>query len=309
MYINNKKTSPLTLGTARFGGGIAERDAFALIDTYRAMGGNTLDTARVYGESESTLGRYLSSRGCRDELIIATKGAHYDIATKQKRVTSRAIEYDVEISLENLKTDYVDIYWLHRDDEDIPAGEIIEMTAPLVKSGKALALGVSNWKPERINEANIYAKEHSLPLFIASQIKYSPAVTVSENDPTILSLTNASRPFYKKEKMPVFAFTSQAKGLFSKLEAQGVNGLSEGLTREFICDETLRRYKELKKLSNELNCPISQVALASIICDPELEIIPIIGGRTPEQITDSMRSLEIDLTSEQIDTVMRELRE
>lgn len=305
MYINEKNISRLCLGTAGFGGGVDEDTSFRLIDTYLSLGGNTLDTARVYGNSEATLGKYLSLRRCRENIILATKGAHYDTVTKQKRVSARDIEYDVELSLKNLKTDYVDIYWLHRDDEDIPAGEIVEMTAPLVKSGKALSLGVSNWKPERIKAANDYAKAHGLPEYITSQIKHSAAITVSENDQTILSLDDHSRPFYAKEKMPIFAFTSQARGLFSKLERLGANSLGDGIRREFFCDENLRRYDEIRKLSLELDRPVSQIALAAILCDTELEIIPIIGGKTPEQIADSMKSLEIKLTKNQFSQIMK----
>ena len=241
----------------------------------------------------------------RESLIIATKGAHYDLVTKEKRVSAKAIEDDIETSLKNLKTDYVDIYWLHRDDEDIPAGEIVEMTAPLISSGKALALGVSNWKPERIAEANLYAEAHDLPKFHTSQIKHSAAVSVNEIDPTILALDNSSRRFYEGEEMPIFAFTSQAKGLFSKLEKLGEDGISESLKREFICDETIRRYREIKKLSLILDRPVSQIALAALIRDPHLEIIPIIGGRTPEQISDSMASLEINLTTQQYEIIMK----
>ncbi|MBP3377009.1 MAG: aldo/keto reductase [Clostridia bacterium] len=305
MQINEKRTSPIALGTAAYGNGISERDAFLLINKYLDLGGNVLDTARVYGESEGTIGKYLSSHNNREKLIIATKGAHYDLVTKEKRVTAQAIAEDVETSLKNLKTDYVDIYWLHRDDEDIPAGEIVEMTAPLIKSGKALTLGVSNWRAERIAEANAYADAHNLPKFLASQIKHSAAVSVNETDPTILSLDNTSRPFYEKEKMPIFAFTSQAKGLFPKLERLGESGISEGLRREFFCEETLRRYREIKNLSLILERPVSQIALAMLMRDPRLEIIPIIGGKTTEQIADSMAALEIKLTELQYETVMK----
>ena len=105
MYINEKNISRLCLGTAGFGGGVDEDTSFRLIDTYLSLGGNTLDTARVYGNSEATLGKYLSLRRCRENIILATKGAHYDTVTKQKRVSARDIEYDVELSLKNLKTD------------------------------------------------------------------------------------------------------------------------------------------------------------------------------------------------------------
>lgn len=305
MNIGEKKVSSLVLGTATYGGGVCEADAFRLMDIYRECGGNVFDTARVYGESESVLGRYIASCGCRDGLIISTKGAHYDVITKKKRVSAEDIRADIDTSLKNLKTDHIDIYWLHRDDEDIAAGEIVEMLAPIVKSGKAVTLGVSNWRFERIKAANEYADAHRLPRIIASQIKHSAAVTVHESDPTILSLDEESRGFYKNEKMPIFAYTSQAKGLFSKLEKLGIEGISEGLRREFLCEETVRRYEVLSELSCELGRPINQVALAALLCDGELEIMPIIGGKTEEQIRDSFAALDVKISREQFEEIIK----
>ena len=89
MTINSKNTSPLALGTAEFGAGVSTETAFGLIDVYRDLGGNILDTARVYGESESTLGKYLAANKCRHELIISTKGGHYDLVTREKRINRR----------------------------------------------------------------------------------------------------------------------------------------------------------------------------------------------------------------------------
>lgn len=303
--INNKRLCRISLGTASFSSGDAESDAFRLIDTYRDAGGNILDTARVYGDSEGVIGRYLALRKCRDELIISTKGGHYDLSNGRKRINAREISEDLECSLSFLGTDYVDIYWLHRDDEDIPAGEIMEMLCPLVRSGKVLSLGASNWSAERISEANTYAELHGIPKITASQIKHSAAVTVSEIDPTIRSLDDTSRPFYKKEKMPIFAFTSQAKGLFTKLAAQGENGIPDSLRREFICNETLRRAKEISVLAESLGATETQVALALLLCDPDVSVIPIIGGRTSEQIMDSMAAIAVQLTHEQYNTIMK----
>ncbi len=297
--------SRLALGTAVYRGGEREADAFRLMDVYRACGGNIFDTARVYGESESVIGRYLKARGCRGEVLISTKGGHYDLVTKEKRIKREAIYSDVEVSFKNLGVDYADIYWLHRDDVDIPVAEIMGILADLVREGKILSIGVSNWTVERIAQANKFALENGLPGIIASQIKHSAAVTVQENDPTMLSLDELSREFYEREKTVVFAYTAQAKGLFSKLERLGVDGISEGLRREFICDETLRRYDVMRDISNEIGLPIGQVALAALLCDPSLEIIPIIGGRTPEQIEDSFAALDINLSQEQFEEIMK----
>ena len=303
MEINGREASRLARGTAEYRCE-READAFALMDAYRACGGNIFDTARVYGDSESVIGRYLGSRGCRGELFIATKGGHYDLKTREKRLNRAAIYNDVEVSLCELGIDYADIYFLHRDDEDVPVTEIMGILADLVKEGKILSIGVSNWTVDRIAQANKFALENGLPKIIASQIKHSAAVTVWESDPTMLSLDGGSREFYEKEKMPIFAYTSQAKGLFSKLDRFGVDGISEGLRREFICDETLRRYEVMREISLELGRPIGQVVLATLLCDPRLEIIPIIGGKTREQIEDSFAALDIKLQGEQIEKII-----
>ena len=305
MEINGVALSRLALGTAVYRGGEREKDAFRLMDVYRECGGNIFDTARVYGESESVIGRYLKARGCRGEVLISTKGGHYDLVTKEKRIKREAIYSDVEVSFMDLGIDYADIYWLHRDDVDIPVAEIMGILADLVREGKILSIGVSNWTVERIAEANKFARENGLPMIIASQIKHSAAVTVFESDPTMLSLDELSREFYEREKTVVFAYTAQAKGLFSKLERLGVDGISDGLRREFICDETLRRYDVMRDIANESGRPIGQVALAALLCDPGLDIIPIIGGRTPEQIEDSFAALDTKLSREQFEKIMK----
>ena len=84
-----------------------------------------------------------------------------------------------------------------------------------------------------------------------------------------------------------------------------VGGIGEGLKREFICEETLRRFDVLREVANELGRPISQVALAALLCDRELEIIPIIGGRTREQIEDSFAACDIRLSREQLGKIFR----
>lgn len=305
MFINGKKVSKLALGTAAYGNGLREKDAFYLMDVYRELGGNIFDTARVYGESENVMGRYLEARGCREKILISTKGAHYDVVTKEKRVNRKAIYSDIEMSLAKLKTDHADIYWLHRDDEGVPVSEIMGILADLTKEGKILSIGVSNWTHGRILEANEFAAENDMPLIIASQIKHSAAVTMFERDPTILSLDRDSAAFYEKEKMPIFAYTSQARGLFSKLEQFGVGGISEGLLREFVCNETLRRFDAICTVAKEVEVPVSRVALACVLCDSRLEMIPIIGSRTREQLEDSFAAIDISLTKEQFDKIMK----
>ena len=284
---------------------VSTKTAFGLIDVYRDLGGNILDTARVYGESESTLGKYLAANKCRHELIISTKGGHYDLVTREKRIDRHEIYLDVETSLKNLGTDYADIYFLHRDDESVPVDEIMDILHSLILDGKICSIGVSNWNPERIRAANAYADAHNIPRIIANQIKHSAALTVYESDPTLVSLDQSSKECCKYEDLTVFAYTSQAKGLFSKLDRLGIDGISPSLKREFVCDETMRRFRELKALSTGLGRPISQLALATLLCDKEIDTIPIIGGKTQEQIEDSFAATSIELSSDQYNKIMK----
>ena len=146
------KLSKIILGTAVFGTKIPKETAFEMMDTYFAHGGRVLDTARVYsdwlpnghGASERTIGEWIQERNCRKDIILSTKGAHPSFSDMHRsRMTAEEIYVDLNESLKTLQTDYVDIYYLHRDDENIPVSEIMDILDPLVKSGKIRMLGAS----------------------------------------------------------------------------------------------------------------------------------------------------------------------
>ena len=160
------KMAKLSLGTAGFGSAVDRKTAFLLLDRYYAAGGNLFDTARVYadwlpnghGASERTLGEWIASRGLRDRVLISTKGAHPPMGNLHTpRVNRKAILFDMEESLSALATDYVDIYFLHRDDESRPVSDIMPTLHELVVAGKTRFLGASNWRASRIAEANAFA--------------------------------------------------------------------------------------------------------------------------------------------------------
>lgn len=132
-YVNLKDTdlklSNICLGTANFGTSLNEEMAFSLLDEFVRQGGNFIDTANVYcrwvpgngNSSERFLGNWLKSRGAYNDVVIATKGAHYDMAHPEiSRVTEEAIRFDIEESSQTMGLDVLDFYWLHRDDENKP---------------------------------------------------------------------------------------------------------------------------------------------------------------------------------------------
>src|SRR5205085_396194 len=136
--------------TVEFGANIPEAQAFTLLDAFVAAGGNFIDSALVYsdwhpgprGSAETTIGRWLTERGNRDQIVLATKGAHPELKTMNiSRLAPEDINGDVDKSLANLQIDQIDMYWLHRDDVNRPVSEIIDTLQNLVDSGKIRTYG------------------------------------------------------------------------------------------------------------------------------------------------------------------------
>ena len=137
---------------------LAGENVHELLDACVDMGITTFDTAENYGLSEVSLGNWMRDRKNRDKLVIISKGCHpYD---GKDRVNPEELIKDIEDSFKRLGTDYIDIYFMHRDDLKIEVGPMVEILNEYHKKGKIGAFGGSNWTHERIEEANMYAKEH-----------------------------------------------------------------------------------------------------------------------------------------------------
>ena len=163
----DKPVSRLFFGTASkpF---LAGENCNRLLDEMFDLGIQTIDSARNYQSSEISIGRWFQESGKRDQVVLLTKGGHPDLLGR-RRINEKEIRKDIECSLRNLHSDYIDIYLLHRDDPRKPAGEIVEIFNALYREGKIRAFGGSNWTHTRIEEANRYAQEHGLiPLTVSS---------------------------------------------------------------------------------------------------------------------------------------------
>ena len=166
--------SPLSIGTVNYGTSIDTRDAKAQLDRFVELGGNFIDTAHVYGDwvpgprgrSEKVIGEWLKETGLRKDVVISTKGAHPDISdTSISRVNPEAIEKDLNESLERLNTDYIDLYFLHRDNPDVPVEELLDTLEEARIAGKIRYYGCSNWSISRISEAIEYARKQNISGF------------------------------------------------------------------------------------------------------------------------------------------------
>ena len=161
--LGGRKVSLLALGTADYGGLCPAEKAFDFMDAYVDIGGNFIDTARVYGdfvtpkngESEKVGGRWMDARGNRDRLFLSTKGGHPPLNDMNAgRLSRDEIRSDMAASLEALRTDHVDVYMLHRDDPQRGVGEIMDELNEFVRAGQTLRIGPSNRTMTPVREAN-----------------------------------------------------------------------------------------------------------------------------------------------------------
>lgn len=308
------RVSALCLGSAEFGGRINEADARALLDAYVAAGGTFIDTASVYcdwipGEksrSEKIIGRWLKDKGLRDQLVIATKGAHPELATMHiSRLSHDEIVADLDASLANLQTHRIDLYWLHRDDAAVPVGEIIDTLNEQVQAGKIRYFGASNWKVERIQAAHDYAVARGINSFVANQPMWSLADPNREAipDKTIEVMDGETLTFHRRTEMTVMAYSSQAHGFFSKLDSGAT--IADGDMRVYDNALNRRRLVYAQALARQYDASVNAIVLAYLVSQP-FTTIPIIGPRLADQLDASLKALEIRLTAEEVNELENE---
>ena len=303
----DKKVSRIFYGTAAppF---MAGEDANELLDSIFAIGVNAFDTARVYGLSEKSLGQWMQDRQKRDEVVILSKCGH-PAPDGRKRVNEKEIREDFATSSGYLKTDHIDIYLLHRDDPDVEVGPIVEIFNALHAEGKIGAFGGSNWTHQRIEAANEYAYAHSLIPFSVSSPNFGLADQVK--DPwgggcvTISGPANEdARAWYEKTQMPVIAYSSLGRGLFSgkvrgddPASAAGV--LDEFAMKGYGYPENFERLCRCEKIAEEKNCTVPQIAMAWLYCQ-NINSFAVVGTGKAGRMQENVDALHIELTEDEI---------
>lgn len=301
-----KKSSRILLGTTYFGDGISKEDAFLMMDKFRYMGGTHIDTARFYanGIAEEIVGEWMKLRDAK-EMIISSKGGYYESLPNVKpRVNEKEISSDLEKSLKALKQETIEFYWVHKDDEQKPVEYIIDLMNSLVKSGKIIKFGASNWTAKRINKANEYAKKAGLNGFSASQIRFNPAYCVGERA-GLVGMDSSEFEFYKKNNFPVVAYSSLAKGFFSKMHEFGEAGLSDKARARYLCDENIERLKVLEKLSKKYETSIAGIILGAFSSFEIPKVFPIIGPSRIEQLEDSLGGADVEIKKEELEEIFK----
>jgi aryl-alcohol dehydrogenase-like predicted oxidoreductase len=282
--------------------------AFALLDTAMEYGINTFDTAHVYGEgNETMLGNWVRERGVRDQVVILAKGAH---PYGHNRVTPEDIESDLTESLRRQKSDYFDLYVLHRDDPAVPVGPIVEALNKHKDAGKIGAFGGSNWTYTRIKEANDYAAASNLTPFAVTSPNYSLAEMYAPPWDDCLSLSGpqgqAARDYYAETKIAVMPWSSMAGGFFSdtyhrdNLDTFGKDDYFAQICIKCYCGETnFQRLDRARELAEAKNLTVAQIALAFTFSQP-MNLFPLVSSLTRDQFAANAAAVETTLTPEEL---------
>jgi aryl-alcohol dehydrogenase-like predicted oxidoreductase len=280
-----------------------EAKGFSQLDTAFASGINCVDTAYIYG-SDPFLGKWMQSRANRDSVVVLAKCAH---PTFRNRVTPYDIQTELHDILVRLDTDHVDLLVLHRDDEAVPVGPIVDVLNQLVREGKVRAFGGSNWTTARLQEANEYAvSTNQVPFAVSSpnfsladpiQVPWGGCITISGDS------HSGERDWYTQSKMPVFSWSSMAGGFWSgRYTRDGVPAYTEGqdkLVRDCYCSEAnFQRLDRAAALGKEKGLTVAQVALAYILNDP-MDVYALVGAQTQAEVDANLAALDTTLTAQE----------
>lgn len=297
----------LTASVISFGGNSlsevnAQPFAFDQLDLYAEAGGNFIDTANIYGRwlepplnhSEIYLGNWMQARRNRHQIVLATKGAHpaWEAMTVP-RLGLEEVAVDLHQSLSALQTDYIDLYYLHRDDERVSVEEILGYLNDFVKAGKIRYFGCSNWQPARIREAQAVARAKGWHGFVANQLMWSLAEANPAGfpDPTMVAMDSASKALHQDTGMAAVAYSAQANGYFDKLAHLGKDKISPSLLKLYDTPKNDRRYARLRQIAAEMALPLHEVVLGYLLTQ-QIPAFPIIGARDAEQLQASLKAAD-----------------
>jgi aryl-alcohol dehydrogenase-like predicted oxidoreductase len=299
------RVSEAALGTMTFGdahGWGSEKDeARKVYDAFREAGGNFIDTANFYtnGTSESFLGEFI--QGQRQSIVMATKytlaapGTDPNAAGNQRKNMMQS----VEASLKRLRTDYIDLYWVHMWDQITPVEEVMRGLDDLVRAGKVLYVGISDAPAWWIAQANTLAHLRGWSPFIGLQIEYNLIERTVERELI---------PMAKALNLGLTAWSPLSNGVLTgKYHGHGSSEpgrMSVEMMKPFMPEpqRTDRIVTAIKTVSDQTGRSMAQVALAWLR-NRSVPVIPIIGARKLSQLQDNLASFDLTLSADQLKTL------
>ncbi|MGC4048903.1 MAG: aldo/keto reductase [Paludibaculum sp.] len=295
------RVSEAALGAMTFGEdwgwGSGKEEARNVYNAFREAGGNFIDTANVYtnGTSESLLSEFME--GHRESIVLATKysnafpGTDPNAAGNQRKNMVQA----VEASLKRLKTDYIDLYWVHIWDGLTPADEVMRGLDDLVRAGKILYTGISDAPAWWIAQANTLAQLRAWSPFVGLQIEYSLLERTVERELI---------PMAKALNIGVTAWSPLSGGVLTgKYQGGGATDgrMNHAMMKDFLPEEveTAKVIEVVKQVAGETGRSMAQVALSWLQTRP-VPVIPILGARKLSQFEDNLASFTLSLSEDQV---------
>lgn len=293
------RISPICLGTADWGSRADAARAELLYSAFRESGGNCFDSAHCYafwadklGMPERLLGEFVRKHDRREHVVICTKACHITGGPRYERppryMTPEILNRDLHESLDRLGLDYIDLYYLHRDDPAVPVDEILNALNEHVRAGRIRHFAASNWRADRLRQATQYAKSKGLRGFAASQILWTLADLSKSMPPDICVMNDVELTYYEESRTPVFAFSPSANGYFSGRAVGNYENTTSQARRE-RCSE----------LAKQIGATPTQIAIAYLMNHPFISV-PITGTCHQGHLTEVLSSMNIRLTSDQV---------
>ena len=305
------KVSPICLGTMQFGWTADREQAFKILDAYFEAGGNFIDTADVYsrwvegnpgGVAEEIIGDWVKSRGIRKEVVIATKvrGRMWD-GPNGEGLSRYHIRWAVEDSLRRLKTDVIDLYQLHWPDNSTPIEETLRTLDDLIREGKILYIGVSNYRGWMIKEAMLISELKNYEKFVSTQPRYN-LVDREEFEKDVL-------PVVLEYGMGVIPYSPLAAGFltgkYRRNKELPSSVRASTIQQRYFNDRGFRILEKVIEVAEKLGATPAQVSLAWLLHKPYITS-PIIGANSVDQLMDNLKAVEIEIPSdlmEELDNV------
>lgn len=293
------EVTPLCLGGNVFGWTIDEHDSFKVLDAYVGENGNFIDTADVYsawapahhgGESEAILGNWMRDRHNRSHVVIATKVGMLNNKGRGSDLSRAHILQAIEASLHRLRTDYIDLYFAHADDEETPLEETLGTFADLVQAGKVRALGASNYSAARMAEAQRICEQHGYPRFEAQQ----PLYNLLRRD----AYEGELAQFCVDQQVGVVTYSSLASGFLTGKYRQGLElprtKRAEGVHQRYWNEKNFALLDLVDQVALQYNAAPAQIALAWLLTRPGVTA-PIASATSVEQTRELMGTLDLKL--------------
>lgn len=291
---------PLVLGGNVFGWSADVSESFAVLDAFYEAGGRMIDTADVYsawvtghrgGESETVIGNWLSSRGVRDDMRLHTKTGM--LGGSELYEPARILQ-SLDASLDRLQTDRVDLYYAHKDYPELPIGQIVAGFGGAVASGKARAIGASNFSADRLTAALAAAEADKTPAFEALQNEYN-LVSRGAYDAGLQDTV-------KSRGLVMLPFFGLASGYLTgkyRTEADFAQSVRGDRAKQLAGGNGAAVIAVMDEVAAETGAGLAAIALAWLIRQPGIPA-PIASARTPEQLAELLEFTTVELSDDQV---------